>query len=65
MKRRLLATFLSLCLLVGLLPTVALAADEETGAELSAVCTCEALCTEEAVDETCPSVRRTTHFVPM
>lgn len=54
MKRRLLATFLSLCLLVGLLPTVALAADEETGAELSAVCTCEALCTEEAVDETCP-----------
>lgn len=54
MKRQLLATFLSLCLLVGLLPTVALAADEETGAELSAVCTCEALCTEEAVDETCP-----------
>ncbi len=29
MKRRLLATFLSLCLLVGLLPTVALAADAD------------------------------------
>ena len=54
MKRRLLATFLSLCLLVGLLPTVALATDEEPGAELSAVCTCEALCTEGAADETCP-----------
>ena len=30
MKRRLLATFLSLCLLVGLLPTVALAAEDGT-----------------------------------
>ena len=54
MKRRLLATFLSLCLLMGLLPTVALAADEEAGAEPSAVCTCEALCTEGAADESCP-----------
>lgn len=54
MKRRLLATFLSLCLLVGLLPTVALAADEEPGAEPAPVCTCEALCTEGAADETCP-----------
>lgn len=54
MKRRLLATFLSLCLLVGLLPTVALATDEEPGAEPSTVCTCEALCTEGAADETCP-----------
>ena len=54
MKQRLLATFLSLCLLMGLLPTVALAADEEAGAEPSAVCTCEALCTEGAADESCP-----------
>ena len=53
MKRRLLATFLSLCLLVGLLPTVALATDEEPGAESAPVCTCEALCTEGAADETC------------
>ena len=53
MKRRLLATFLSLCLLVGLLPTVALATDEEPGVEPSPVCTCEALCTEGAADETC------------
>ena len=53
MKRRLLATFLSLCLLVGLLPTVALATDEEPGVEPSTVCTCEALCTEGAADETC------------
>ena len=54
MKRRLLATFLSLCLLVGLLPTVALATDEEPGAEPTPVCTCESLCTEGAADETCP-----------
>ena len=33
MKRQLLATFLSLCLLVGLLPTVALAADEGVSTE--------------------------------
>lgn len=54
MKRRLLATFLSLCLLVGLLPTVALATDEEPGAEPTPVCTCESFCTEGAADETCP-----------
>ena len=54
MKRRLLATFLSLCLLVGLLPTVALATDEEPGAEPAPVCTCESLCTEGAADKTCP-----------
>lgn len=53
MKRRLLATFLSLCLLVGLIPTVALATDEEPGTEPASVCTCEALCTEGAADETC------------
>lgn len=53
MKRRLLATFLSLCLLVGLLPTVALATDEEPGTEPASVCTCEALCTEGVADETC------------
>ena len=54
MKRRLLATFLSLCLLVGLLPTVALATDEEPGAEPASVCICEARCTEGAADKTCP-----------
>lgn len=54
MKRRLLATFLSLCLLVGLLPTVALATDEEPGAEPAPVCTRESLCTEGAADKTCP-----------
>ena len=53
MKRRLLATFLSLCLLVGLLPTVALAADEEPFGDPSPVCTCAAFCTEETADKNC------------
>lgn len=48
MKKRILASLLSLCLLVGLLPTAALAAGEPDDE-----CTCEALCTEEAVDDTC------------
>lgn len=57
MKRRLLATFLSLCLLVGLLPTVALATDEELGGNPSPVCSCEVLCTAEAVNAACPVCR--------
>lgn len=51
MKKRLLACILSLVMIVSLLPTAALAADEEPG---GAVCTCEALCTEGTVDENCP-----------
>ena len=55
MKKRILASLLSLCLIVGLLPTAALAADESgTEGEMPAVCTCTALCTEGSVDETCP-----------
>lgn len=54
MKKRLLASLLSLCLIVGLLPTAVLAAEEETGGVLPPVCTCEAHCAEGAVDETCP-----------
>lgn len=38
-------------MIVSLLPTAALAADEEPG---GAVCTCEALCTEGTVDKNCP-----------
>ena len=53
MKKRLLATLLSLCLLVGLLPTAALAIDEESGGDPAQVCTCTALCTEGAVDGIC------------
>ena len=54
MKKRLLASLLSLCLIVGLLPTAVLAVKEETGSDLPPVCTCEAHCAEGAVDETCP-----------
>ena len=55
MKKRILASLLSLCLIVGLLPAAALAADESgTEGEMPAVCTCTALCTEGSVDETCP-----------
>lgn len=54
MKKRLLASLLSLCLLVGLLPTAALAVDEVNSGEPSPVCICEALCGEEEVDESCP-----------
>lgn len=55
MKKRILASLLSLCLLVGLFPATALAVDEtQDGGEPSPVCTCEALCTEEAADENCP-----------
>ena len=55
MKKRILASLLSLCLFVGLLPTAALAADESgTEGEMPAVCTCTALCAEGSVDETCP-----------
>lgn len=55
MKKRILASLLSLCLIVGLLPTAVLAADESgTEGEMPAVCTCTALCAEGSVDETCP-----------
>ena len=54
MKKRLLATMLSLCLLVGLLPTAALAAEDDAGDALSPDCICEALCTENEVDGNCP-----------
>lgn len=55
MKKRILASLLSLCLIVGLLPTAALAADGSgTEGESPAVCTCTARCAEGSVDETCP-----------
>lgn len=54
MKRRILAIFLSLCMLVGLLPVVALASDGESGTVSSAACSCETLCAEEAVNVNCP-----------
>lgn len=54
MKKRLLASLLSLCLLVGLLPTAALAADEAQDSETPAVCTELDGCIEDAHDEGCP-----------
>ena len=53
MKKRILASLLSLCLLAGLIPTTALAIDEESGGDPPKVCTCTALCTEMNTDETC------------
>ena len=46
MKKRLLASLLSLCLLTGLIPTAALAAEDDAGDALSPYCICESLCTE-------------------
>lgn len=54
MKKRLLASLLSLCLLVGLLPTAALAVDEEPGGDLSQVCTMDESCEAETHNEGCP-----------
>lgn len=51
MKKRLLASLMTICLLVGLLPTAALATEGEPGGEM--LCTCTALCTEEDTNETC------------
>ena len=56
MKKRILASLMSLCLLVGLLPTAAFAAEgtfPTEQAEQLAICTCEVLCTEDGKDETC------------
>lgn len=56
MKKRILASFLSLVLVLSLVPASALAADENdlTGGDLPPVCTCETLCTAEAVNMECP-----------
>lgn len=55
MKKRILASFLSLVLVLSLVPTAALAADESgADGESPAVCTCTALCAEGSVDATCP-----------
>ena len=51
MKKRLLASILSLAMVFSLVPVSALAEDEEPG---GAVCTCEALCAEGTVNEDCP-----------
>ena len=52
MKKRILASFLSLVLVLSLVPMSALAADENdlTGGDPVPVCTCETLCTAEAVN---------------
>ena len=54
MKKRLLASILSLAMVFSLVPVSALAEDEEPGGDSAPVCTCEARCTGETVDETCP-----------
>lgn len=55
MRKRLLASLLSLVMVMSLVPVSALAAEgEEPGGDPAPVCTCETLCTEGAVDENCP-----------
>lgn len=54
MKKRLLASLLCLCLIVGLLPTAALAVDETTDGETLVVCAGLDGCVEDAHDEGCP-----------
>lgn len=55
MKKRILASLLSLCLIVGLLPAAALAADESgTDGETPVVCTMDGGCEAETHDEGCP-----------
>lgn len=54
MKKRILASLLSLCLLVGLFPTAALAADNEPDGETPVVCAELVGCVEDAHDEGCP-----------
>ena len=57
MKKRILSSFLSLVLVLSLMPVSALAAEAdalgETGPE-EAVCTCTAPCTEGGMDTACP-----------
>ena len=55
MKKRILASLLSLCLIVGLLPAAALAADEGgTDGETPVVCTMDEGCAAKTHDEGCP-----------
>lgn len=55
MKKRILASLLSLCLLVGMLPATALAAEDETSEGTAAVaCTKTADCPAEEHTEDCP-----------
>lgn len=57
MRKKLLASLLAAVMLVSLLPTSALAAQEDgvtDGGEPSQVCICAALCTEGTVNENCP-----------
>lgn len=54
MKKRLLASLLSLCLIVGLLPTAALAVDETPDGETPVACAGLEGCVEDTHDEGCP-----------
>lgn len=53
MEKRILASLMTLCLIVGLLPTAVLAVEEPGNAPPQA-CTCKIRCAEDTVDETCP-----------
>ncbi len=54
MKKGLFVSLLSLCLMVGLLPTAAMAANDEPDVEASAVCAKLEGCIDDAHDEICP-----------
>ncbi|MBS5590068.1 S-layer homology domain-containing protein [Muriventricola aceti] len=53
MEKRILASLMTLCLIVGLLPTAVLAVEEPGNAPPQA-CTFKTRCAEDTVDETCP-----------
>ncbi len=62
MKKRVLAAFISLCMIVSLLPVMAFGQGEDNiaaspaqdGRAAEMVCTCASLCSEGAAEETCP-----------
>ena len=54
MKKRILASLMSLCLLVGLLPTAALAAEDSGADSNPLVCTTDEGCAAEIHEENCP-----------
>lgn len=54
MKKRLLASVMSLCMILSLLPVSALAEEPAETPEADPTCICETMCTEDSWNEDCP-----------
>ena len=54
MKKRLLASVMSLCMILSLLPVSALAEEPAETPEADPTCICETMCTEDSWNEACP-----------